>query len=457
MNDREQDLDLARERLLDASLSEVFGRRGAVAPPPKAERRGWLAAAIVLLGVAVVVASASWQSRADRNEADGPANPEQQDPQGAAPLPPPVPCVSLEQLRSMDVATESLLLVLEDPAALAQVGRLQNLRMLVVLNRDDGDLSGWHELDQHGDALAAIGKLRKLESLQLPPAARLCAEHVRSLAGATSLRFLQLPEHTPTTVEFAAALTAMPALRELRLSHATVQRGFLETLASRGLTRLELNACPVPQASTYAELGKLGTVRHLAVRSVTGMAEELPELGEPAFAAFEQMAGLVDLDLDETNFPDRFMKRLPRRLQRLRLGYHKMTPATLADLKRLDDLEELLFHHATHCDAVVDLLGALRLRKVSLHGWLDRSVLEAIAVHPSIEHVTLRLRGKVELEPLASARRLRTLELRYDPTMPALGPPSEELLQTLRDNGVAVGVQQSLRKDGVEIVFDRRK
>ena len=87
-------------------------------------------------------------------------------------------------------------------------------------------------------------------------------------------------------------------------------------------------------------------------------------------------------------------------------------------------------------------LGALRLEKVFLHGWLDDRVLEAIAGHPSIESVTLRLRGRVELAPLRRAKKLKELDIRFDRNVPAVGDPPEDLLQALRRNGVEVSIDQ---------------
>ncbi|MFN3242348.1 MAG: hypothetical protein ACE37K_12635 [Planctomycetota bacterium] len=431
MSDREQDLANARERLLDASLAEVFGRPGASPAAAPSTRRSWLGAAVALLGIGVVAVTLWWSSGRTPHQA---GEREVQDP---APIPKPKACTSVEQMLALDVDAPSLLLVLDDPTDLAHVERFRALRQLIVLN-PRGEGAAWQKVDEHPDALRPIGTLTTLEVLQLPAEMKLTAPHLRSLAGAERLRSLALPGRTVVDAEAAAALTGLPALRELRIHQATIGSGFLEALAPLRLTHLELNGCPVSAATVYRELAKLPTVGHLAVRFMTGYSEKTPALGEHAFAAFEQMPALVDLDLDESNFDDRFMRRLPQGLQRLRLGHHVMTPSTIADLKRLADLEELIFHHATHYQAVVDLLGALRLKAVFLHGWLDQRVLEAIARHPSLERVTLRLRGRDSLEPLRRAHKLRSLQLRFDRGVPLVDDPDESLLQALRDNGVDV-------------------
>ncbi|MCK5941278.1 MAG: hypothetical protein KAI24_04840 [Planctomycetes bacterium] len=449
MKQRRRDLERASERLLDASLAEVFGGRragpaatpGAAAlPRPARSRQPWLAAAVALLAIATVVASALWSRDDDARQATG-TPPERQDPQ-PAPIPEPVPCRSPDELRTIDPATQSLLFVVRDPADLAGLARLSALRELILLNPADVDRQPWHELHERPDALQAIGGLARLERLQLPAQMHPSAAHVRSLAGAARLRFLQLPERTPASDELAAALAALPSLRELRLSHVTILPGFLRALAPCGLSRLELNACPVPQPAAYAELAALDTVRHLAVRFLLGYSEKLPAIGTPAFEAFKRMAALEDLDLDETNFEDRFMRLLPVGLKRLRLGFHVMTPSTIADLKRLADLEELIFHHGTHHAAAVDLLGALRLKEVFLHGWTDASVLRAIAGHPTIERVTLRLRGQLDLASLAQARRLRRLHLRFGQGLMLEHEPDDRALQVLRDAGIEVSVER---------------
>lgn len=444
--------DPARERLLDASLSEVFGRRDAASQEPVenavAAPMPWsryLVAAVVVLGAAVVVGSWTWSRPADddRSFVGRPLPLPELLPQ--EPQWPQTVCNTLEELEAAPADIVSLAVTLPEAKDLPRLARFTALRELRLL----GQGSGTFKSSVGGDlwALKPLEKLQRLEKLSLPPGFALVPPHVQSLAEIGSLRSLAISGTNPLGADLARAIAALPALRELELHLALVPATFLENLAGAELSSLRLEACCNLGAEEFAALSKLRSLESVGILfagrgscSIDGKRYKIHELGQAAFDALNKLPNLIALDLDESQFHDKFMARLPKQLRYLRLGDHVMTPLTIAALQRLDDLEELRFNQATKTEDTIELLQKLRLKRLWLRGWLDRDVVKALAEHLTLEHATLRLHGQkpVDLTALANAPKLRKVTLRYDGRMNKAALPSAEVRKALADGGVTV-------------------
>lgn len=194
-------------------------------------------------------------------------------------------------------------------------------------------------------------------------------------------------------------------------------------------------------------MAKMQSVRSLAVMmagiggdSFDGVRYENRELGQSAFDAMNKLPNLTALDLDESQFHDKFMAQLPKQLRYLRLGDHVMNPLTIAALQRLEDLQELRFNQGANNDAAVELLQSLRLKKLWLRGWLNGDVVDALANHVTVEDATLRLHGPrvIDLAGLAGAPRLRSLTLRYDDRFDRGALPTAATLKAFETRGITV-------------------
>lgn len=364
----------ARERLLDAALAELFGRAEAPSVHAAAARRAampvarWLGAAVVALAVGVVAAS-WWWARAGGGAlpAQEPAQTPVPGPVTPGPVGPPVEIDSLERLAGLPDTVDHLRVCVPQRASLtaAHVGELARLRGL--------------------RALALIG-------VDLEDRAAL-----------------------------ARTLGALPRLSSLSLTIVRIDAAFFDALAALPLTELSLLACPGLDADAWRALARLRSLRSLAVTDqhggtcrADGATRSLGTLGEPAFVAFEALPHLTALGLDESQFDDSFLERLPLRLERLDLGDRPMSSLAIAALQRLANLEDLTVHTATHYEAAVALLGKLRLVRLDFRGWLDDGVVEALGAHPTLADLTLRLRAPVDLHRLARAPKLREVLLRCD-------------------------------------------
>lgn len=452
--------DPARERLLDASLSQLFGRRGGVAPDelapsPRAPRPNmWLAAALLLLGTFVVVGSWLWSQPADgdKSTAVRPQDPVlpklwPHDPDGQYADLPLTICERVDQLDRLPADIVNLRVEPESLKDLEELARFTGLRRLHLLGRGPGTF--WTMVRATPGALAPLQKLQSLQILKLPPDFALAPAHVRSLRPLRSLQSVSITGSHPLTAEIADELVALPSLRQLEMQLCLVPVSFFESLQRGRLEDLVLQACANIGAPEFAAIGKVRSLRSLAVEmagmgscSIDGRRYELLELDDAAFEAFRSLSNLVALDLDESRFDDALMAKLPVNLRYLRLGDHQMTKQTIADLKRLQNLEELRFHHATKFAEVIDLLGALPLQRVWLRGWLNDDVVRALSQHPTLEDVTVRVRQSTDLSPLVRMPKLGSLTVRYDKRFDVRQLPSQEVMKAFALRGVDTALVQ---------------
>ena len=477
--------DPARERLLDASLSEVLGRPAVLSPelelslpagPSPTKNNGWLAAALVLLGSAVVIGS--WaSSRPDEQVAAGTGygpvqdDPVQDDPvqddQGRGkPFPklwplnpsfsfPELPltvCKTIEELEQLPGDIVNLSVELSSLKDLERLARFSSLCRLHL--RGNGPDTFWAGVGDEAGVLDPLQKLQSLQILWLPSNIVLAPSHVRALRPIRSLRSLSIGSSKRLTAEVARELVALPSLRQLTVHGALLPASFLAELQAGQLEALELLACPNLDVPEFAAIAKIKSLQSLAVMmagkgrsTIEGKRYELFELGEDAFKAFRALPKLVALDLDESQFDDKFMAELPKQLRYLRLGDYRMTPATIADLKRLQGLEELRFHHATKYADLVGLLESLRLKRLWLRGWLNDDVVRALARHKTLESATLRIHGArddhgaKDLSLLTTAPRLRSLTLRYGRQYDVANLPPAAVMKAFKDRGIDVTLQ----------------
>ena len=438
-----QDQDPARERLLDAALAEVLGRRNSAAPAGRAESSArhrhslpsgmhhrWLAVALVLLGTAAVVGIGITAGPLQQAPIAASVTPRGQDPQGPIPqdpqpIPLPTECNSVADLEAAASHTRNLSVKLSNPSDLEMLARFTELRVLTLRGGDKDSIWALSDLDV--TVLHPLQKLRKLEQLTLPTGFALRPEHVRSLRALPALRAISVVGSHPLPDGVAIELAALPGLRELEFRMCRVTASFLEILKPVGLTHLSLGACPDLEQAELEAITAMESLQFLALTSrhgggcsIGGRRYTLAEMAEPEFAMINALPNLTGLDLDESHFHDRLMSQLPRQLRYLRLGDHVMQPLTIAALARLQDLEELRFHQGRHGKDAIALLQLLRLKRLWLRGWSDNELIQALAGNVTIEELTLRYRGQaaVDLAPLVKMPKLRSLCLRPDPVIP---------------------------------------
>lgn len=450
-----QDQDAARERLLDASLAEVLGRRASpsgeqpFAAPGQSRRHRWAAAAFVLLGAAVVVGS--WVTAEPSQKTPAAPNTELQDPvpQDPQPIPWPTNCETVADLEAAPGDKLNLSVKLSSTSDLELLARFTKLRELTI--RGSSKDSFWALVELDGAVLRPLQKLQKLERLTLPSSFALRPEHVRSLRSLPALRSITVVFTDPLPDAIAREFAALPGLRELEFRLCHVTASFLEILKPIGLTHLGLCACPAIEQVGLDAITAMKSLQSLALTSrsdggcrIGGRRYKLAKMGRPEFAMLNALPNLTGLDLDESHFHDRFMSQLPPKLRYLRLGDHQMQPLTIAALTRLQDLEELRFNHGGHGEDAIELLQKLRLKRLWLRGWNDRDIVQALKDNATIEELTLRYHGQnpVDIAPLADMPKLRSLRLRPDQVVPGRGVnlPSALVMLQLDERGIEVRI-----------------
>jgi len=314
--------------------------------PRRSRARTLLAAALVLLGVGVVVALA-WSARGGPGARDE-ASP--QDPTGPVELGWPADVARARKaaeladvprdVTHLDVAfalgeagdlsrfTElrhlgvhlrpatlaKAIMADEVPSPRDQLGALATAPRLRVLT-----VTGMVVTDE---GLAALRHLEQLQALELRslfvPTDELRKAVVRG--GAAIAR--------PFEAAFGAAVAANSSARTLRLAEMPIRAEGLRALADAGLRSLAIDAPQQTTADELLALGELRTLRHLELRSVHGV--EVADTGGAGLANTGSRALSVDvlrrigelpelrsLTLDMCLLDDALIDALPRGLQRL--------------------------------------------------------------------------------------------------------------------------------------------
>lgn len=437
----------AEERLLDAALVHVVARPTVVGVTRPSRPRPLLTAALLLFGVGVV-GTTMWSLRHGER-----ATASAQDPEPApAPLPPEVLAENGGALAALPEDTANLVLRTFGPADLAGLSRFRGLRRLSLVSTPGvaGVMPGWRpwsESSGDADALRPLGDLALLEDLQLPWDLVVQPALLQPLERSRHLRTIGLYS-TICSPLLADAIAVMPALRELRLSMCAVDAAFLARLAAapRPLVSLELQGCPGLDDEAWQALGTLRTLQRLVVSSqnsegttaVAGKTLALRTLGEAAFAAFAALPELRELRLDESAFDDRMLLRLPGRLQVLDLGDRPMGALAADTLRRLGGLRELTFGCGLEPAPAIATLAELRLERLDYRGALTPELLRACAAQPGLRNLSLKLRRRVDLAPLAASGSLAELRLIASVGIGEVGyqPKVEDLLPLRQCEGL---------------------
>ncbi|HEX6812434.1 MAG TPA: hypothetical protein VF384_12470 [Planctomycetota bacterium] len=438
----------AEERLLDAALAQLFaGRRRAAAVP--VGKRPWLAAALVLLGVAVTAAT-MWLAR----------GPERDAAQEPAPLPPPVRADGRNAIEALPEGTQHLNAGILSPDDARVFTRLRSLRRLAVrpLDVHVGPINTRKKLPVWDDPPAAvfepIAKLPALESLQIYGIATPPSVFAR-LAGCATLRELELTgEHVVVDDAFVQALAAIPALRSLRLDLVQLDAAAVERLARLKLISLHLSRPIGFDADAWSRLCRWPTLETLSLHD---LGRSFPWRGKdhvffmPApedMQALGQLTKLRRLDLRACAFRDEHLAALPESLQDLGLHSLELTPEGLRGLKRFGALRRLDVSTRRYnlrvfarepvelrrecARAIADAIHALRLVALSFTGELTPELQQAIVTQPELAELEFPSLGVIELDALAGlaeAPALRRLRL-VDASIPTR--LSTEVLAPLR-------------------------
>jgi hypothetical protein len=417
--------DPAAERLLDAALEQVLGGRAHAAPPP---RQRWLAAALVLLGISVVVALWSEMRGARRAvpvpAAQGAAQDGAQGAEPQAPLPPMVTAKGRAALDALPADTQNLNALLDAPADISAFARFTKLRQLAF--GASGPSPPWR--NPPADLLTVLASLPALEDLILYPSMDLSPEHLRPLQAAPRLRAMQLV-YCAGTPALADALTALPRLRELGLRDVAVDAYFVKRLAAMPLQRLHLWRCRGVDARVLEEVASMRSLAALELVGV-GMATDAfaPKswrLDAAAMARLGSLPELRELRLESCELDDATLVALPKQLHALSLvsrlpsamrpgafevvGEQVGQPKHLfSALRPLGELRELTIDvwEEDGAAALAATLGALRLETLHLAGVVTPALVDAIAAQPELASLVLVLSGLAgrgsQLERVAS-------------------------------------------------------
>ncbi len=398
----------AEERLLDASLEEVFAQRQHQVRPGR-DVRTLLVAAFVLLGLGAVFATAWIVRSALRATAQEPT---------VAPLPAEVPGDGKDAIEALPITTENLQAKFTDPRELAVVTRLASLRRL-RLWPEKARILGISTGAYHrawgappADLLQPLAKLEHLEVLGLPHELALTPELLAPLAGHPSLREIQFVRDAfSIDARFVAALARIPKLRALDLRFVPMSSSALHHLAALPLRSLELQYGSGLDAAGWRELLTMRSLERLSFRHwnwpVPGAKPDAAAEWQPTPAELgrlRELPRLRDLELLHCAVDDVQFAALPDSLVRLHLFGSKLTPESIGALRRLLALRELDFDASQRGstfadlftpdseaagDAFAEALPALRLRKLHYRGALTADVARAIGAQAGLRDLAI--------------------------------------------------------------------
>jgi hypothetical protein len=442
----------AEERLLDAALAQVLGE-----PNPQRARAtpAWLAAALVLLGVAVTAASMGLARATPRDEAQHAA---------PAPLPPAVDANGRQQLEALPATTtvslRAGLTLPADAAVLARFGALRALTVSTANVRIAGvDTRGKARIwsAPPADTLAPLAQLPALERLVLSSGIAVTPALLAPLARCARLRELELQgERVALDDALVTALRALPALRSLRLDLVPVDAAVVARLRSLPLTAVRLSRPIGFDEAAFAELLAWPELERLGFgdlgHTFGGKRNDDHAFWLPLPDQWERLASLPrlrELELHGCALTDAHLAALPATLTALSLQRTQLTPDGWQRLDRFTGLRHLEFspalpllaeqgRHTSHADRATDAiaraLGALRLSSLRVQSMPTPALCAAIAAQPALVEVELRavrVGAADVVDALARAPALRRVTL-CDHVLPTAF--SAEQLAPLRDS-----------------------
>src|SRR5262249_25287383 len=226
-----------------------------------------------------------------------------------------------------------------------------------------------------------------------------------------NLRALSLSGCTGTPA-LAAALTALPQLRELGFTGATLDADFLAGLRPLPLSRLSLCFCPQFDARAQKAIAGLPGLVSLYLHALAPQDPNWLPVDREAFAAICAVPTLRELSFGTEGGEASLLDLLPDSLTKLDL-HTWQDAASITGLRRLARLRDLTLkaRDDAAADALGDLVDALRLQRFTTGAVTTPKVLRALGRQPDLASVELRLRQGTDLSPLAGAPQLRELTL----------------------------------------------
>ncbi|MBL8754974.1 MAG: hypothetical protein JNK15_16840 [Planctomycetes bacterium] len=413
----------AAERLLDAAMHQHFA--GTIAKH-RPSMPTWLAAALLLLGLAVV--TMVWVGVANYGDAVA----QQPEP---LPLPPEVDGKSPAAIAALPATTENLVARLVDPRDLQVVTRFARLRGLRLWPKPNfvgmGSLdSMWN--NPPAELLQPLCQLPNLEVLGLPDELTITPALLAPLAGHPRLRELRLVRDRFTIDEgFVAALARIPKLESLHLSFVPLNPDAMRLLATVPLRSIAFEHCPGLDAGGWQGLVAMQHLRRISFRewdwNVVAGQIKTPPGWHPAADDLQQLQRLPHLhclELRRCNVGDEQLAALPDRLTTLRLTGSKLTAEGIGALRRLLALRTLEFDAKSSssvlasrfepdrddlADAFAAALAPLRLQSLDYRGALTADVAAAIGAQRHLRE--LAVASKVPAGPHTTAM-FRRLGLR---------------------------------------------
>jgi len=422
----------ARERLLAAELAEVLQVDAAAitageSEPPR-RQHGWLAAALVLLGVAVAAGVAWLRTEEAREAAQGafdPANPWWED---EVPFSVPMVVVrSPEEVQALPASTVRITVSTPEasPGTISAALRREDLRQLLLVHgRPETPSIPWPEI-------TARASLRSLGFLTLI----VDAQQLAQLRQLPLLRALTL-SHGSVEIDakIGAALAGLKTLQHLNIAYDEVDPEGLARLAELpALTSLVLGVAQSGPGDLTAQLAAVAKIRTLRSLFFNGDMNPMPA---DAVRQLRSLPDLIALQLSNFDLDDDGLAALPRTLQQLQLPkLGAITPTGIAGLAELGSLRSLGFHlglSAEHDAAVRDLVP-----KLPLECFECLSALPSDALWTVIEGLPLLRRVRVQIgdeDPRATfehALACRKLEVLFV-SVPQM--PTPEQLGLLREH-----------------------
>lgn len=386
----------------------------------RSERRTpWLAAAAILLGL--TVATATWW--ADRASTRGAV-------QGPEPIPIATEVRNTLGLKALDPNTIAIRIEEARPSDLALLTRFPNLRAVSMnaMFAGGGD-KAWENAVP--DLLQPLTNCPQLEVLGLPFPLTVSDDHLHVLAGCKKLHSVAFAGKVMTIdADTAAVLQTWPSLRSLRLLNVPLTtEGLIALDTLPKLRRLELGTCPSLDDQQFAAFAKLQHIETLRLTGLGGFDDALPGIGYNPYlpspkvvAELQKLPKLKNLALYGLPLSADYIDALPAQLQKLALVSRKpMAAATFVRLRRLDKLRDLQVGRlrGTAADwqaaeaAIADTMAALQLETLSWGSPPGKALVQAIAAQPSLRSLGLGWNDRVDLNALAKAPSLASLELFY--------------------------------------------
>lgn len=422
-------VEAVRARLQSAEVGEL------AASPPRRWNRWAIAAA--LLGLAVVVGTATWQHDRSTPIADTRAD---------EPIPM-ATVTSVDEARALPATTRGVEVVGGDDQLLEALLPLRDLEVLVVREP-------WNEAFGLGQKRVPPERPRHVTAACWATLARFAKLRRLELRGTVHAGYLAHSAAADTTspAEAFAALERLPLLESLTLRCMDASDAMLQQLPKlRGLRHLDLSFDHGFEEAGVAAIRQCRELRSLSLQGcqqlhgrLLAQLHELPELVTLDLSSIDGMnwrAGTAELDLPEAvavlgharRLADRIgmgptdaalegLARCPK-LRTLDIGSGHWTGAGLAELGALRSLRELDAFGGQ--DASTGFVASLpkELERLELCGEYGDALCTEIAAHlPSLRHLNLAACYRITdrgVAALLANQALRSLDLRQ---MRGLGP-----------------------------------